>query len=105
VAGDGGHSTNSSRGKIVAERMTMAQLADTLSRQLKQPVSDMTGLAGVFSFTLTYTPDSGEEKPAGETGPSVYSALQEQLGLRLEARKIPVDIVVVDHVERTPTEN
>jgi uncharacterized protein (TIGR03435 family) len=105
VAGDGGHSTNSSRGKIVAERMTIAQLADTLSRQLKQPISDMTRLAGVFTFTLTYAPDSSEERPAGEAGPSVYSALQEQLGLRLEARKIPVDVVVVDHVERAPTEN
>lgn len=105
LEGDGGHSTNSSRGKIVAERMTMAQLADTISRQLQQPVSDMTGLKGVFTFTLTYTPDTGEEKAAGEAGPSVYTALHEQLGLRLEARKIPVDTVVVDHVERTPTEN
>lgn len=105
VADNGGHSTNSSRGKIVAERMTMAQLADTLSRQLRQPVSDMTDLKGAFNFTLTYMPDSGEEKPGGETGPSVYTALHEQLGLRLQARKIPVDIVVVDHVERTPTDN
>jgi uncharacterized protein (TIGR03435 family) len=105
VAGDGGHSTNSSRGKIVAEGTNMAQLADMISRQLRQPVADMTELKGVFNLTLTYTPDTGEEKPAGETGPSVYTALQEQLGLRLEARKIPVDIVVVDHVERMPAEN
>ncbi len=104
VEDKGGHSTNSSRGKIVAERMTMAQLADTISRQLRQPVSDMTGLKGAFNFILTYTPDSGEEKAAGDAGPSVYTALQEQLGLRLEARKIPVDTVVVDRVERTPTE-
>jgi uncharacterized protein (TIGR03435 family) len=105
VEDNGGHPTNSSRGKIVAERMTMAQLADTVSRQLRQPISETTGLKGVYTFTLTYTPDSGDEKAAGEAGPSVYTALQEQLGLRLEARKIPVDTVVVDHVERTPTEN
>jgi uncharacterized protein (TIGR03435 family) len=105
VAGDGGHSTNSSRGKIVAEGTTMAQLADMISRQIRQPVTDMTELKGVFNLTLTYTPEMGEEKAAGESGPSVYTALQEQLGLRLEGRKIPVDTVVVDHVEKTPTEN
>jgi uncharacterized protein (TIGR03435 family) len=71
VEDSGGHSTNSSRGKIVAERMTIAQLADTISRQLRQPVSDMTELKGVFTFTLTYAPDTGDEKSAGEAGPSV----------------------------------
>jgi uncharacterized protein (TIGR03435 family) len=105
VTGDGGHSTNSSRGKIVAEGTTMAQLADMISRQLRQPVADMTELQGVFNLTLTYTPEMGEEKAEGEAGPSIYTALQEQLGLRLEGRKIPVDTVVVDHVERTPTDN
>jgi uncharacterized protein (TIGR03435 family) len=105
VEDNGGHPTNSSRGKIVAERMTMAQLADTVSRQLRQPISDLTGLKGVYTFTLTYTPDTGDEKATGKAGPSIYTARQEQLGLRLEARKIPVDTVVVDHVERTPTEN
>jgi uncharacterized protein (TIGR03435 family) len=105
VEGTGGHSTNTSRGKIVAEGTTMAQLADMISRQLRQPVADMTELRGVFNLTLTYTPDTGDEKAAGDAGPSVYTALQEQLGLRLEARKVPVDTVVVDHVERTPAEN
>ncbi len=105
VKDDGGHTQNSSRGKVVAERMNMAGLADTISRQLRQPVHEMTQLKGVYSFTLTYSPDMGEDKASGETGPSIYTALQEQLGLRLESRKIPVDTVVVDHVERTPTEN
>jgi uncharacterized protein (TIGR03435 family) len=96
-----------------------------------QPVLDMTELKGNYDFTLTFTPDenqqramaaafggpaggppggpggAGEHRPPSESaeGPSIFSALQEQLGLKLEKRKGPVEILVIDHVERVPTDN
>jgi uncharacterized protein (TIGR03435 family) len=106
VEDTGGHRTNASNGSIRLERATMPQFADTLTRQLRQPVQDATGLKGVFNFTLTYTPDRGQNANGAEqAGLSVFTALQEQLGLRLEARKVPVEILVVDHCDRMPTEN
>jgi uncharacterized protein (TIGR03435 family) len=86
--------------KLAVQGLPMSRVAEVLARQLDQPVSDMTETKGLFNFTLTYSSD-----PASDSGPSIFTALQEQLGLRLEARKVPVDVVVVDHVERTPTEN
>jgi uncharacterized protein (TIGR03435 family) len=73
-------------------------------------VEDKTGLLGVFNFTLTWAPDdfaSGQlpASPIPDLGPSIFSALQEQLGLKLEARKIPTEILVVDHAEKAPIEN
>ena len=63
-------------------------------------------LKGVFTFNLTYTPDRGFDKSsAQDSGPSIFTAVQEQLGLKLEAHKIPVEILVVEHCERIPTEN
>jgi uncharacterized protein (TIGR03435 family) len=80
-------------------------------------VVDLTGIKGVFDLKLSWTPDpatvrnpaENKESPSVESmsdpsGPSIFSALQEQLGLRLEARKVPVEIIVIDHVER-PSEN
>jgi uncharacterized protein (TIGR03435 family) len=69
---------------------------------------DNTGLKGKYDVTLQWTPDdmsSGhEDAAAADTGPTIYTALQEQLGLRLDSTKGPVDTVVVDHVEM-PSEN
>jgi uncharacterized protein (TIGR03435 family) len=97
----GGHRSGSGNGKLSAQRMSMERFADRLARQLDQPVSDMTDLKGVFNIELTYQNPRNHD----DSRPSIFTALQEQLGLKLEARKVPVDIVVVDHVERTPTEN
>jgi uncharacterized protein (TIGR03435 family) len=75
-------------------------------------VVDATGLKGVFDFTLEWSPDDTRRMPppddsvnAGSSGPSVFSALQEQLGLKLEGRKGPVEILMVDHIEKAPTAN
>ncbi len=69
---------------------------------------DNTGLKGKYDFTLQWTPDemAGGHQDAAPTdsGPTIYTALQEQLGLRLDSTKGPVDTVVVDHVEM-PSEN
>jgi len=79
----------------------MAGLAMALSRPAGGRVADETGIAGVFDFTLTYAPEG-----AGlDAGPSIFTALQEQLGLRLEMRKSTVDVLVLDRAERVPTEN
>ena len=76
-------------------------LALSVSRSVGGRVADETGLAGVYDFTLTY----GPEQAGVDAGPSIFTALQEQLGLRLETRKSTVDVLVVDRAERAPTEN
>jgi uncharacterized protein (TIGR03435 family) len=107
--GNGGTSSNSQRGKFDGTRMTLAGFADYLQRQLNEPVVDKTDLKGIFHIQLEYSPtqtQAGPDSPPPDNdGPSIYTALQEQLGLRLVSRKLPVEIVVVDHIEKTPTEN
>ena len=86
------------RGRIDAVHMAMPLLATLLSRFERQTIVDMTGLMGYYEFKLEWTPESGD-------GPSLFTAVQEQLGLRLEARKSPLDVLVVDSAERIPAEN
>jgi uncharacterized protein (TIGR03435 family) len=100
--------------RIHAPSLTMPQFAEILSRRLGHPVRDMTGLTGAYAVTLAWADDTEKkrEKP-GKPGksqpvkdrPSVFTALQDQLGLRLEARKAPVEIFVIDHIEKTPSAN
>ena len=80
---------------------TMPQLIQELSVQSGQPVNDATGLDGKYEISLFWVPGDYPENP----GPTLIQALQEQLGLKLESKKAMVDIVVVDHMEKTPTEN
>ena len=105
-------------GTGVKGAMTMDILARTLSRAGYGPVVDATGLDGRYEIDLTWVPEPsfGPSAPAAEPGmPTIgqapapaadlFSALRESLGLRLEPRKTPVDFLIVDHVERVPTEN
>jgi len=107
--GNGGTSSNSQRGKFDGTRMTLAGFADYLQRQLNEPVVDKTELKGIFHIQLEYSPtqtQAGPDNPPPDSdGPSIYTALQEQLGLRLVSQKVPVETVVVDYIEKTPTEN
>ncbi len=96
--------TDSSRGRIDAEACTLAQLAMKLSAALHLPVADLTNTSGQFDFTLNWTPDEMRAKAPDAEGPSIFSALQEQLGLKLESRKMPVEVLVIDHAE-PPSEN
>ena len=95
-------------GKLTAQAIGMSNLANNLTIQVHRLVVDNTGLKGKYDFTLQWTPDDmtgGREDAAPtDSGPSIYTALQEQLGLRLDSTKGPVDAVVVDHVEM-PSEN
>jgi uncharacterized protein (TIGR03435 family) len=91
---------------LTAKKAAMAQLADFVARNLGEFVVDKTGLDGVYDFELRWTNDDQNPNATDIDGvPSLFTALQEALGLRLQAQKVPVEIIVVDHVERVPTEN
>lgn len=109
-AKSGGRSGMSS-GRITAQRTTVSELAAMLGVQLGRNVIDSTALTAAYDFTLQWTPDTGAS--AASTGsaptpsdapPSIFTAVQEQLGLKLESTKAPVEVLVIDHIER-PTEN
>jgi len=91
-------------GQMVATRATMGNLVFMLSRQLDRPVIDDTGLPGKYKFDLKWTPDAGPCTGATDDRPSLFTALQEQLGLKLESIKGPVDSLVIDSAAR-PSEN
>jgi len=78
-----------------------------LSQNLGRPVIDQTGLNGLYDFHLTWTPDAGLSQAApaaSENGPSLFTALTDQLGLKLESKKSPVQVYVVEKIEQ-PKEN
>jgi uncharacterized protein (TIGR03435 family) len=96
-----------------AIRVPMAQMIPMLERRLGRTVIDKTGLTGNFDFSVEWTPDEtlgprfGPDAPQPQSdtaGPSIFTALQEQLGLKLESQKGPVEILVIDRAEK-PTEN
>jgi len=107
-ASDGPSIGNSSRTMIDAQSCTMNQLAMKLSEVLHLPVADATAVAGKFDFHLEWTPEDTQAKAAGsiaaEPGISIFAALQEKLGLKLEAHKVPTEVVVIDRAEK-PSEN
>ncbi len=110
VEDDGNHDNRGRRGQFIGLECSMARLAEQLGRSMDRPVVDMTDLHGVYNLTLNWTPEEArvarEETRADiQTYPPLLIALQEQLGLKLEPKKAPIDILVVDHVERVPTEN
>jgi len=99
--------------RIHATRLTMPQFAEILSHRLGYPVLDMTGLTGAYRVTLEWADTESKKTKPGKTGkakpdtdgPSIFTALHDQMGLRLQARKAPVEIFVIDHIEKTPTAN
>ncbi len=118
------------KAKMVCARCSISRLADTLSSQLGKPVVDMTDLKDNYEFTLIFEPDMSGMKsmmvmagggrgpggppaasdgpaPAGndDTAPPLLSAIQDQLGLKLDPKKAPVDLIVLERIEKTPTDN
>jgi bla regulator protein BlaR1 len=89
--------------ELAGTSVNIRLLAEELSRRLSRNVIDQTGLNGEYDFDLRWAPDvaDGDSVP---DGPSIFTAVQEQLGLKLESGKAPVDAIVIDHIER-PTEN
>ena len=102
----GGHNNDNRPGKMQRLRTTIGDFASALSYILRQPVVDETHMEGRYNVVLTYAPDLGPDvPPAANDGPSIFTAIEEQLGLKLEPRKVPVDIFVVDRCQKMPTEN
>ena len=93
-------------GYVSARMITIEQLAVYLSRMLRKPVFDRTGLTGPFDIDLVFLPESQTpgQTPFAPDAPSLFTAVQEQLGLKLDPQRVPTDVIVVDSVER-PTEN
>ena len=106
IADEGNADFSSYRGKLVAHKISMDLLARNLSGNLSSPVVDMTGIRGVFDLTLEWSPDEVQApaKAGGEAvevaGPSIFTAVQQQLGLKLETRKAPVEMIVIDRIEK-----
>ena len=109
--------------KFEARKLTMAQLADSLGRFVERPVVDMTELKGTYDLTLEFTPEeyrvllirtalsAGVNLPPevmrlleGASDESLFKGLQ-ALGLKLESRKAPLEVLVIDSASKTPTEN
>jgi bla regulator protein BlaR1 len=108
-------SLSNGRGRLDATSTTMVDLSRDLSVMIGRTVVDKTGVTGAFALHLTFVPDETMPQfpvPTGDPvnptppddGPSVFAAVQEQLGLKLESGKGPVEVLVIDHVEK-PTEN
>jgi uncharacterized protein (TIGR03435 family) len=90
-------------GRVIGKEQPMAKLADLLSAQLKRPVVDKTGLAGNYDFTFEFAPET-QAVPGNGIGQDIGAAVQ-QLGLRLVTMKGKIDPLVVDKMEKVPTEN
>ena len=75
----------------------MAFLINFLSQSVGRPVIDKTGLTSVYDFALKWTPELGSADPEA---PNLFTAVQEQLGLKLESARGPVEVVVVDRIEK-----
>jgi bla regulator protein BlaR1 len=89
-------------GTITGRRASMLQLTEALQRVLRVSVLDQTGLSGNYYFAFEF---AQEDHPADVEAPPLFAAIQESLGLKLEKHKGPVEMLVVDHIEKTPTEN
>ena len=85
-------------------KMTMEGLASSLAMRLQNPVTDATGLRGEYEIQLEWAPDTAVATD-GDSAPALAKALQDQLGLRLETKKGPLDMLVIDQINRTPTGN
>ena len=107
---------NNGRMRMRATQETMAQFINMLTGQLGHPVTDMTGLTGKYDFVVTYTPAGMAPRSAGaspdgavaiaepDAEPDIIGAMQ-QIGLKLEQKKGMIDVLVIDHIEKVPTEN
>jgi uncharacterized protein (TIGR03435 family) len=98
-----------SAGSLTARAITATRFAGFLTLLLGKPVGDETGLTGSYNFSLTWMSERGMWSPYGpsasdaggaSSSPSIFTAVREQLGLRLQPRKLPTEVLVIDHVEQ-----
>lgn len=119
----GGSIMNVANNRFDAKKLTMASFAEALGRFMDKPAVDMTGMPGKFDFNLEFDPtdfnamiihsaiSAGVSLPPQAlrvldtaSGDSIFNEIQ-KLGLKLESRKAPIEVLVIDHAERKPTEN
>jgi uncharacterized protein (TIGR03435 family) len=100
------------RARMVGQQQTMQDLAHALKFMLKSAVTDETGITARYDFTVTFAGGLGgallappPSSAGGELLPDIFTALQSQLGLKLEPKKVAVEVFVVDRMEKTPTGN
>lgn len=99
-------------GKFLGEAIPISMFVTLLADKLRRPVINKTGLTGRYDIDLTYVPGSGQSlsdeadqsQQADTSTPSLFTAIREQLGLRLELGKGPVEVIVIDHIDR-PSQN
>jgi len=99
-----GSGTRKTCGQLKGTRLTMDTIATVLSRQLDRDVLNQTNLPGKYDFQLDWTPDYGPCSDDAPVRPAFVTAIQQQLGLKLEAGKGPAEYLIVEHIDR-PTEN
>ena len=119
---------------LTGRGQTLAELASNLGNQVNRPVVDKTGLSGKYDFALEFAPEPGAGGPAGlpplplpppggagnpaagpgpapadsqppEPAATIFTAIRDQLGFKLDPKRAPLDVLVIDHIEKTPTEN
>jgi uncharacterized protein (TIGR03435 family) len=100
VEGATGSNSNGGKGQLTVTGMTMPRFADLLTGELKTPVVDLTETPGAYDFKLEWSIEGDKD----DAQSALFAALQSQLGLKMELRKLPVDLIVVDRAEK-PSEN
>lgn len=88
-------------GAISMPSATMKSFAGMLTSRLERPVDDRTGAEGDYEVKLRFAPEGDEDSAL----PSIFTALQEEMGIQLKSAKVPVEMVVIDHLGKAPTEN
>ncbi|MDP9049465.1 MAG: TIGR03435 family protein [Acidobacteriota bacterium] len=91
-------------GQLTGQATPIGSIIDFLTQTLHRPIVDKTGLTGKYDIALQWTPDNTPADSPTAGGPSIFTAIQEQLGLKLESTKGPVETLVIDHIEK-PSEN
>jgi uncharacterized protein (TIGR03435 family) len=85
--------------ELIGNSVEIRLLANEMSRRLSRNVIDQTGLNGEYDFDLRWVPDAADGDSVPDA-PSIFTAVQEQLGLKLEPNKAPVDAIIIDHIEK-----
>jgi uncharacterized protein (TIGR03435 family) len=105
VPGGNGMRLLSDRGRIQFQRQAMVHIAHFISTQVNRPVLDTTGLSGRYAMTLSWYRAQPATAPDPLPGPSIFQAIEAQLGLRLQPAKSAIEMVVIDRLEKKPIEN
>ena len=89
------------RGRLIGPNATITQFISLLAHPLDKPIVDKTNLTDAYNIDLKFAP----EGDTTSTQPSIFTAIQEQLGLKLESQKVPFETLVIDHCDHIPTQN